>query len=324
MSDAIAWCDNNLNAGTVTGNEHKYDCPFCGASDKLWVNRNKEVFICYRCGEDGTVIRLAAYVLRITFKEARDILGSGAGNAIMAYESMIDSWIEYAEADEEEDDVEQPQHIAPEGLRWYAHDPQYQFELDIAAEGVSAIISRGFTAQHLIDFACGYFVGGRFDHRLMLPVYKDGVFVYFQAWDFAKRGDPKYKYMNPKNDEVPVGKSLLVYNLDRWAAADRLVVVEGVFNAWAVEQAGLPSVAVFGKSLSSAQLAQIIQHPASEIIIGLDPDAHEEAAHYTRLMRSYGKTARIATPPVGQDWNDLVVDKRKTHIAAAADPHWLF
>ena len=319
MSVFTDFCDHNLDGGSITGFEHKYTCPYCGAVDKLWVNSHKDVFICYRCGEAGSGVKLVAYLRGVTFAEAKQILGSG-DSSVEDYNDLLSAWM----SNVIEDEPVSLDHITPQGLRWFCHVPQFQWEQDIGTQAAAAVMNRGFTPQHLIDFCCGYFVEGVFANRVMLPVYKEGRFVYFQAWDYGKRSNPKFKYLNPKNIDVPFGKSRLIYNLDRWRSADTLVIVEGVFNAWAVEQAGYPAIATFGKSLSVAQLSQIVSHPAQRVIIGLDQDAHTEARAAANTLRAYGKDALLAEVPTSADWNDMPITQRTCVVVSASKPHWLF
>jgi len=308
MSEAVLdWAATNLGASRRTGRENIFDCPFCGGKEKLWYNDHNNVYICYYCGMSGNGIALVAEFEEITYAAAKKLLGMG-GDYVpppMLLEEMFARFHEEQELAAQHVNVIQP--CTPEGLLWHGNHPHDY--VDYATESFQALLNRGFPSQQLLDMRAGYFVSGKYNMRTCLPVFIDGTFVYFQSWDHAKRYSKKYKYLNPKNEEVGMGRSQFFYNQDRWANAATLVVTEGIFNAWAVEQAGYPAVACFGKTISAIQFSKLLSHPCKKLILGHDQDAREVSVAICRQLRGMGKDCIIARVPEGWDWNDL--DYRK-------------
>lgn len=64
------------------GREKIFRCPFCGDSKRkthghLHINAERNVFKCHRCGEEGNVLQLYAYLRGISTKEAYKELKHG-------------------------------------------------------------------------------------------------------------------------------------------------------------------------------------------------------------------------------------------------------
>jgi hypothetical protein len=92
------------------------------------------------------------------------------------------------------------------------------------------------------------------------------------------------------------------------AAGEQLAVAEGIETALSIQQeTGIPSWAVLG----SSNLAGLLLPPlplAAEIVIGADSDAagKKAAARAAARWTSEGRHVRIATPPEGLDFNDVL------------------
>lgn len=331
MQQILDWANENLNHRYTSGDEHVFDCPFCAAEQKLWYNDDKNVYLCYRCGETGSGFKMVMEEEDITYEAARKMLGVEEGAYRPPPSRIEDVFAEVAQRNAEREVVaNEIQSINPEGLYWHgvmsADTYWCQAYYDIAQESLTAVLDRRFSLEMIQDMRVGYFVEGKYRDRTCLPVFRDGKFVFFQAWDHGKRFDPKLKYLNPRNDEVPFGRSDLIYNYDRWAYVDELVVVEGVFNAWSVEQAGFAAVATFGKAMKSdgVQLGMLLSHPCKRLILGHDEDARAESVKTCRALRGAGKDCVIARVPKGKDWNDLAVSERQDVLREASVPDWLF
>lgn len=118
---------------------------------------------------------------------------------------------------------------------------------------------------------------GRLTHnRLILPVIMDGKVVGWQARAIDKRMP---KYLNSRNFK----KSQALYNHDIVhdikfkAKHNALILCEGPFDVIACHMAGYRAVATFGKHVSNAQIGLLLRLGIKKVIIGLDPDAIEDA-----------------------------------------------
>jgi DNA primase len=123
----------------------------------------------------------------------------------------------------------------------------------------------------------GYY--DRFRNRLMIPIHSEtGAIVGFggRALD---GGEPKY--LNSPESEL-FNKSRLLYNLHRSKDAmrryDRAILVEGYFDAIAIDHAGVPGVvASMGTSLTAGQ-ASLLRRFTRRVVLAYDGDNAGRAA----------------------------------------------
>src|SRR6185369_14088970 len=117
----------------------------------------------------------------------------------------------------------------------------------------------------------GYY--DRFRNRLMIPIHSEtGALVGFGGRSLDG-SDPKY--LNSPEGEL-FNKSRLLYNLHRSKDAmrriDRAILVEGYFDAIAIDHAGVPGVvASMGTSLTSGQ-ASLLRRFCTRVVIAYDGD----------------------------------------------------
>lgn len=113
--------------------------------------------------------------------------------------------------------------------------------------------------------------------RIVIPIWRPArrpgsTNQYLAGWQARAIGDGEPKYLNCTG----MKKSSLLYGLPQaLAAKGPVIVVEGVTDVWRL---GRNAVALFGKSISAAQVSLLVQHFRSRpIIIMLDADASTEA-----------------------------------------------
>ncbi len=113
----------------------------------------------------------------------------------------------------------------------------------------------------------------RFRNRLIIPIHSEtGALVGFGGRTLDG-SDPKY--LNSPESEI-FNKSRLLYNLHRSKDAmrriDRAILVEGYFDAIAIDHAGVPGVvASMGTSLTTGQ-ASLMRRYARRVVIAYDGD----------------------------------------------------
>ena len=131
------------------------------------------------------------------------------------------------------------------------------------------LLNRGITReqgrQHEMYFVCK----GYFRRRVLVPVRFCKALVAFVARDVTGRAEKKY--LNPKG----VSQALWFFNWDGCSRQRNIVVCEGVFDALAVERAGYPAMASFGKRLSLVQRKLLGRF--EEVTILYDQDALSDA-----------------------------------------------
>lgn len=322
----LDWLEDSLPVHSQHGDEVVTDCPACG-KDKCWINTDTGQFTCYVCAFGGSIYALMYEAEGIEKSEARRIIGVDKD----VHHGNPDALIQIFQTEPEQNGnsltgVTSPAapEAFPEEVHWYGTPYELcQADADAGQAGWDAMIARGFTPEIILNNRAGWCWQGQFKNRVILPVFREGRCVWWQAWDYAKQYG-NIKYLNPTNESVPFGRKELVYNIERWHDVSSLVICEGIFNCWALEQAGYAAVCTFGKLMSTAQRNQILNHPAQTIYIGLDPDAIEQAQDLFGVFSSFGKDTRLCTLPWGEDFNDLPLQQRVGVLEAAGSPDWLF
>jgi hypothetical protein len=314
----LEWLDG-YGVVSVHGDEHVVACPECGA-EKLWVNVERGTCICYKCEFGGSLYHLLESAEGMPKAEARKLLGIDGEER---QERSDDAGTVFAEVPRETlVSVPEFQQVLPAGVQWYASGvASCRADAELAGQLLQAIYNRGFTWDEVVRYSVGWCWRGRWGGRVILPVFKQGKVVFWQAW---LPGGGDFKYLNPKNEEVPFSRKQLVYGIEDHPGAGTLVVVEGMFNRWAVEQVGYSAVCTFGKMVSEEQVTQLLAHKAQTVLVGLDDDARDKALFLSRELRAYGKDARLCTLPAGADWNDLPPGGRLEVLQAAGVADWLW
>ena len=103
--------------------------------------------------------------------------------------------------------------------------------------------------------------------RLVIPVYEGGVLVSYVARSISG-AEPKD--LNPPSSMGSKGQYL--YGLDTLEKGDKVIVTEGVFDTWHLQNHGYKSVALMGSQISPVQIGKLLATRPSEIIVFLDGD----------------------------------------------------
>ena len=125
---------------------------------------------------------------------------------------------------------------------------------------------RGLTEETTKTFGVGFFSGkGSMHDRIVIPIHNSKGELVAYAGRAIDGSEPRYKF--------PSGfhKSLELYNLHRVREEISIVLVEGFFDCMKVMQAGFPSVALMGSTMSNAQEELIREHFA-HVVVMLDGD----------------------------------------------------
>ncbi len=314
---------DDLSFRYSAGDEMVCDCCFCGHSSTLWVNKESGQFICYRCLESGSVYALVEDVKGVERGQARIILGVADGEIIQPADAFMEIFKGLADRFSSVPTEPESNQVIPENTQFFGWgQPVYKLEEEMLVSMLGALSARGFDYPQLVENRAGWGFGGRWDHRVVLPVYFRNELVWWQAWDYTKT--QSIKYNNPRNDEVKISRKALVYNIEKHANAKVLCVTEGCFNAWACDQIGVPGVATFGTAVNTMQLYQLATHPAERIYIGFDQDARDKAVALYTSLRSLGKETLLCIMPKGADWNDLPPEDRLRIINSAGHPDWFW
>lgn len=270
---------NRLNMRNYRRGWLKGDCPSCGKHDKFGINLHKDKTNCFVCDFHLSPLSLVMYIENIsTYEEVKKVLNN--------YNDR-----EYIEPAFEEIPIVDVN--LPEGYTNIALGDNF-----VATRAREYIKSRGFKVLNASMKGWGYCTEGEYFGYIILPFYVKGKLVYFNARRYIGSG-PKYK--NPPIEQVGIGKSLIIYNIDALYLYKDVYLIEGLFNA---ETLGNNAIASGGKKVSAAQISIINKSPVEDITIVLDPDAKREAVNLVGKFM-YHKNVKLVYWEGDKDINDL-------------------
>lgn len=248
------------------GEELRLYCPFCPSHDpdrkgKLYVNIDKKTVFCQRCryGKGIDTIQFICDVEGCSRAEAIRKLVSSISHSYGSLDSLIERLIELDEQDQqlsvfaEQEEVSLP----PKAVQLFKGKRQTQ-------RAERYLIRRGLSRAQLKRHTFFYCGSGKYKNRLVIPLYIDGRLVHWVARDLSGK---RVKYRTPPG----VNQSFYFFNWDRAKIHKRVVVVEGVFDFFAVERARLPCVVSYGKGLSDRQ-AELLSR-FEEVVMLYDSEA---------------------------------------------------
>ena len=276
----------------LAGKSYKGLCPFHREkTPSFHVDRSKGLFYCFGCGAGGDVFKFLSLTERFTFPEAVEHVASRVGIELpkrkrTSRETYKDDLLEVM------DDASEAFHQA---LGWgdnaaqrYLADRRVpadvikKYGFGYAPEQWDYILTR-LGRKHgekkleqaglVTPRKSGSGFYDRFRNRLIIPIHSEtGALVGFGGRSLDG-SDPKY--LNSPESEL-FNKSRLLYNLHRSKDAmrriDRAILVEGYFDAIAIDHAGVPGVvASMGTSLTTGQ-ASLLRRFTTRVVIAYDGD----------------------------------------------------
>jgi DNA primase len=280
------------------GKSHKGLCPFHREkTPSFTVDRGKGLFYCFGCGVGGDVFKFLTLTERFTFPEAvehvagrvgielpRKKKGTRENDRDQLLDALDDASLAFHQAlkwtpNPASDYLAQrkvPREIVEKYGFGYAPDSWDYIvsrlsgkHLPARLESVGLIMPRKGGSGHY----------DRFRNRLMIPIHSEtGAIVGFGGRSLDG-SDPKY--LNSPESEI-FNKSRLLYNLhrskDQMRKLDRAILVEGYFDAIAIDHAGVPGVvASMGTSLTAGQ-ASMLRRYTRRVVIAYDGDDAGRAA----------------------------------------------
>jgi DNA primase len=276
----------------LAGKSYKGLCPFHREkTPSFTVDRDKGLFYCFGCGTGGDVFKFLTLTERFTFPEAvehvaarygidlpkkrkttrendKDDLREAIDDASEAFHQALE-WKPNA-ADDYLRQRNVPKEIVTKYGFGFAPDSwDYVFTRLARKHGEPKLEKAGLIQPR--KTGSGFY--DRFRNRLMIPIHSEtGALVGFGG---RSLDGSEPKYLNSPESEI-FNKSRLLYNLHRSKDAmrrvDRAILVEGYFDAIAIDHAGVPGVvASMGTSLTTGQ-ASLMRRFTRRIVIAYDGD----------------------------------------------------
>ena len=282
----------------LAGTRYKGLCPFHREkTPSFTVDRTKGLFYCFGCGTGGDVFKFLTLTERFTFPEAVEHVAARYGIELpkkkrTSRESDKDDLYEVLDDASEafHQALEWKPNAADEYLRQRGVSKEIiaRYGFGFAPDSWDYILRRlgqkhGEKKLELTGLVTprkeksGFY--DRFRNRLMIPIHSDTGAVVGFGGRSLDGSDPKY--LNSPESEI-FNKSRLLYNLHRSKDAmrryDRAILVEGYFDAIAIDHAGVPGVvASMGTSLTTGQ-ASLLRRFTRRVVLAYDGDNAGRAA----------------------------------------------
>jgi DNA primase len=276
----------------LAGKSYKGLCPFHREkTPSFHVDRDKGLFYCFGCGAGGDVFKFLSMTERYTFPEAVEHVANRVGIELpkrtkTGRESDKDDLLEVIEDASEA--FHQALGFGENPAQKYLRDRKVpadvikKYGFGYAPDSWDYILTR-LGRKHgekkleqtglITPRKSGSGFYDRFRNRLIIPIHTEtGALVGFGGRQLDGT-DPKY--LNSPESEL-FNKSRLLYNLHRTKDAmrriDRAILVEGYFDAIAIDHAGVPGViASMGTSLTTGQ-ASLLRRFTTRVVIAYDGD----------------------------------------------------
>ncbi len=333
-----------------TGTDYRGPCPFHqGTNRNFSVSPKKKIYYCFVCHEGGDVftflqkrlgldwpasVRLVAEKSGIEIREVERSHREGPDPRARFWE-MNAAAAEYFTRVLWEDAGAEParEYLAQRGISREVAD---RFALGFAPREIglmrAALNALGYEDAALLD-------GGlmvkpeeaseprpRFRRRLMFPIFDAlGRHVGFGGRVIGE-GEPKY-LNSPETPVFTKGKLLYGLNVAKLAARreERMLVVEGYFDAMRLMAAGIEEVvAPLGTALTETQ-AQLVTRYAQKVYLLYDADPPGQKAAFRsgdELLRQ-GAAVHVVTLPDGEDPDSYVAhhgaDGLRARLGEAVD-----
>ena len=282
----------------LAGTRYKGLCPFHREkTPSFTVDRAKGLFYCFGCGTGGDVFKFLTLTERFTFPEAVEHVASRYGIELpkkKRTQRENDKDDLYAVLDDASEAFHQALEWKPNAAddylrqRGVAKEVIQRYGFGFAPDSWDYLLRRlgqkhGEKKLELTGLVTprkeksGYY--DRFRNRLMIPIHSETGAVVGFGGRSLDGSEPKY--LNSPESEL-FNKSRLLYNLHRTKDAmrryDRAILVEGYFDAIAIDHAGVPGVvASMGTSLTTGQ-ASLLRRFTRKVILAYDGDNAGRAA----------------------------------------------
>lgn len=172
------------------------------------------------------------------------------------------------------------------------------------------MVERGISMDDAQMFGLGWCSKGRYENRLVFPVFEQGRLVYWQAramWS-PLEGDRSFrKTLNPSSKMGGASPNEVLMNLDMAAQYLRVAIVEGPID---LAHAGPSAVATLGKKISPVQIAKLIKAGVRAVDLMWDSDARQDMLNASELLMRFFDTRCVFLPRGDPgDWDRLSLDR---------------
>jgi 5S rRNA maturation endonuclease (ribonuclease M5) len=252
----IEFFKNHKLDPSETSRSFVFDCPSCGGKNKLYVDRENGLTVCFKrksdkCPKPGSKPTYALSLLTgLPFQQVK--------KELYDFETQLTDEIRVSFDDEVAPKLENP--LKPASLP----ADIALIDEDIAKEGLAYLEGRGLNLE-LIKQQCIMYSPSK--RRVIFPVIMGNVLYGWQGRAIDKV-DKNFRMENLAGDWK--AKTLMFYN--NIVGKDFAIVAEGPVSALKFAAVG-NYVATMGKEISRAQLDLLRKSGIKKLYLALDPDA---------------------------------------------------
>lgn len=260
------------------------DCPNCGkAKSHFNISMSTGEFHCYRCGWGGDFEKFVKH-----FKGKR----VNMGEVVEEYTSNISLAMLQSIYNQEES-------VKEMFFDWMENTESISHPKRKCQKARDYLVSRGVTLSFAQEQELRVGLEGKYDNMVIIPIKQDGKVVNFVARRFEGIGR---RYDGPHNEEAIVNKSHLLYNFDNMLQSNWVIMVEGIFDAFALMLKQLPVVALMGKEIASEQIRLTMRW--NKVIVLLDGGFTRDGLKVAKSLEGLIDEVYVATMPEGTDPSD--------------------
>lgn len=284
---------------------------------KLWMNCdggkhkvNEGTYRCWLTDTSGTLVDLMSKWDSIPYEEAEEIL-CGVSSLRILEQKVHEFFGSYEEAT-----IDSSFQIEKTDLGMQL--PEFTCLIDkMSPNHFMRIRARQYLRDRKIPtenlYVC---TDGDYKNRIIIPYYnKNNELIWYNARTMSNKSSV-LRYMKP-----PEGDQDEVLFLTKWPrAGSRIYVMEGEFDAIALDLCGLVGCAVGGKYISDTQI-QMIRDYRPVLAFDSDEAGLEALINVGNTLLEKGITdlMYIRPPKIYKDWNKLLVERNSQTLKAYID-----
>jgi len=248
--------------------EFRVNCIYCDDTKfHMYVNIRKQLYNCYKCDSGGTLFQLIYDTDKCkSYGQAREVMQEFMGDVDKELGK-----VQYARSNLA---AKIPEFIS---LATGENEQYYDY-------AVGWLAHRGIDLELAKYYGMGYCLVGRYENRIVVPIYSEGRLRSFVARAWSDGIEPKT--FNPMINEADSPSNFL-FGIDECPVGGIVYIVEGVFDALAMRHFGYNAIAIGSSYLHAFQFA-CLTHKFKRITVCFDNDfwGHYGAYATSKCLRA--------------------------------------
>tara|TARA_Y100000310_G_C20698601_1_gene827584 strand:- start:2976 stop:4001 length:1026 start_codon:yes stop_codon:yes gene_type:complete len=297
-------------------------CPLCGDDNfHMGINLDKKFYNCWRCGDYdshgrgslfGLIYLLEGLNKKSAFRRIMDysdveVLNEYEDDVYASLEKVAERWEKRKL--ESVTEIKRKSEVAIEGK--YKLLSELNENLLSEKMFLSYVKKRNFNINELSEWGVTAYVSGKFQGRLVFPIYQNSKIVNYTGRDVT--GNAEAKYLNCSNDEAIVPMKELLFGSEYVKTdKDYLILVEGPMDVIRVGK-GL-AVGSMGLILTEIQKETLYQLKPKRLLVMFDSGAWIEAEKIKMELGVFIDNITVIVLPDKKDPADLEKHEMKSII----------